>query len=130
MIRKIIGVSWAIFCATAGYPAFAVETNNKPPTVRELFEACDSADQSVRTKACDRQFFAAFMASIMAISDDPNSASEEYTLCLPQSSDPHASLKLYQEELLRWLKAHPELRGTDAGQASLQGTIALYKCKR
>jgi hypothetical protein len=52
-----------------------------------------------------------------------------YTLCLPEASDVRESIKIYQTDLIRWLRAHPELRESPTDDVMIEAIKALYKCK-
>jgi hypothetical protein len=102
----------------------------QPITVQFFLAACQSDDRSVRLNKCDHYLAGAYIASIMAISDDPAAETSEYTLCLPPMDEQKVVPALYREDMLRWLKARPELRNVSMVQASIIATTAIYKCKR
>jgi hypothetical protein len=125
-------LDWRAIFATAAFACMTFTgcavASEHPATVQALLDACSSSDSSIRTKQCDSEIYAEWLASIMLASDNPETA--EYRLCLPEANGPDASWKEYQEELLHWLRAHPELRNMAVGRAGLIGTKALYECKR
>lgn len=118
---------FALVCAgLLAVGAAAAQPINNDTTVADVISACDSKDRTTRREKCDRVF-----AGTLLVAFQTGFGSGDSRLCgfHPNPSDELKGLADFEEKMLAWMRAHPEMQQKRFLEGSFDAFLGAYACQ-
>jgi hypothetical protein len=108
------------------------------PTVKDLLAACDSGDQTIKSRDCLHQITEVMAWGVEGQTNMGYKAPGSPILCWPISKEAAKgdkgallkSFKVFDDAVVAWLKTHPEELSKDGYTGIMDAAAALYQCGR